>query len=131
MGDSSLATSYYKSALNILEKKLDENIADAMLHAAISRVYVRLGLLEEAVKSAQLSVALVSPARDAWYGIVNKTNLAYIYGSSNLIDDALHTLSEVYDKPFGPKKAELLLYWEWNKLRANSKFQTMINTDNI
>ena len=131
MGDSSLATSYYKSALNILEKKLDENIADAMLHAAISRVYVRLGLLEEAVKSAQLSVALVSPARDAWYGIVNKTNLAYIYGSSNLIDDALHTLSEVYNKPFGPKKAELLLYWEWNKLRANSKFQTMINTDNI
>ena len=131
MGDSSLATSYYKSALNILEKKLDENIADAMLHAAISRVYVRLGLIEEAVKSAQLSVALVSPARDAWYGIVNKTNLAYIYGSSNLIDDALHTLSEVYDKPFGPKKAELLLYWEWNKLRANSKFQTMINTDNI
>ena len=131
MGDSSLATSYYKSALNILEKKLDENIADAMLHAAISRVYVRLGLLEEAVKSAQLSVALVSPARDAWYGIVNKTNLAYIYGASNLIDDALHTLSEVYDKPFGPKKAELLLYWEWNKLRANSKFQTMINTDNI
>ena len=131
MGDSILATSYYKSALNILEKKLDENIADAMLHAAISRVYVRLGLLEEAVKSAQLSVALVSPARDAWYGIVNKTNLAYIYGSSNLIDDALHTLSEVYDKPFGPKKAELLLYWEWNKLRANSKFQTMINTDNI
>ena len=66
MGDSSLATSYYKSALNILEKKLDENIADAMLHAAISRVYVRLGLIEEAVKSAQLSVALVSPARDAW-----------------------------------------------------------------
>ena len=131
MGDSSLATSYYKSALNILEKKLDENIADAMLHAAISRVYVRLGLIEEAVKSAQLSVALVSPARDAWYGIVNKTNLAYIYGSSNLIDDALHTLSEVYNKPFGPKKAELLLYWEWNKLRANSKFQTMINTDNI
>ena len=131
MGDSSLATSYYKSALNILEKKLDENIADAMLHAAISRVYVRLGLIEEAVKSAQLSVALVSPARDAWYGIVNKTNLAYIYGSSNLIDDALHTLSEVYDRPFGPKKAELLLYWEWNKLRANSKFQTMINTDNI
>ena len=131
MGDSSLATSYYKSALNILEKKLDENIADAMLHAAISRVYVRLGLIEEAVKSAQLSVALVSPARDAWYGIVNKTNLAYIYGSSNLIDDALHTLSEVYDKPFGPKKAELLLYWEWNKLRANSKFQTMFNTDNI
>ena len=131
MGDSSLAISYYKSALNILEKKLDENIADAMLHAAISRVYVRLGLIEEAVKSAQLSVALVSPARDAWYGIVNKTNLAYIYGSSNLIDDALHTLSEVYDKPFGPKKAELLLYWEWNKLRTNSKFQTMINTDNI
>ena len=131
MGDSSLATSYYKSALNILEKKLDENIADAMLHAAISRVYVRLGLIEEAVKSAQLSVALVSPARDAWYGIVNKTNLAYIYGASNLIDDALHTLSEVYDRPFGPKKAELLLYWEWNKLRANSKFQTMINTDNI
>ena len=131
MGDSSLATSYYKSALNILEKKLDENIADAMLHAAISRVYVRLGLIEEAVKSAQLSVALVSPARDAWYGIVNKTNLAYIYGSSNLIDDALHTLSEVYDRPFGPKKAELLLYWEWNKLRANSKFQTMFNTDNI
>ena len=131
MGDSILATSYYKSALNILEKKLDENIADAMLHAAISRVYVRLGLLEEAVKSAQLSVALVSPARDAWYGIVNKTNLAYIYGSSNLIDDALHTLNEVYNKPFGPKKAELLLYWEWNKLRANSKFQTMINTDNI
>ena len=131
MGDSSLATSYYKSALNILEKKLDENIADAMLHAAISRVYVRLGLIEEAVKSAQLSVALVSPARDAWYGIVNKTNLAYIYGSSNLIDDALHTLSEVYNEPFGPKKAELLLYWEWNNLRANSKFQTMINTDNI
>ena len=131
MGENKLAISYYKSALSILEKKLNENIGDAMLHAAISRVYIRLGLIEEAVKSAQLSVALVSPARDAWYGVINKTNLAYIYESSNLIDDALHTLSEVYNKPFGPKKAELLLYWEWNKLRANSKFQTMINTDNI
>ena len=79
MGDSSLATSYYKSAFNILEKKLDENIDDAMLHGAISRVYVRLGLIEEAVKSAQLSVALVSPARDAWYGIVKISGCDYFY----------------------------------------------------
>ena len=129
MGENKLAISYYKSALSILEKKLNENIGDAMLHAAISRVYIRLGLIEEAVKSAQLSVALVSPARDAWYGVINKTNLAYIYESSNLIDDALHTLSEVYNKPFGPKKAELLLYWEWNDLRITPKFQAMINTD--
>ena len=131
MGENKLAISYYKSALIILEKKLNENIGDAMLHAAISRVYIRLGLIEEAVKSAQLSVALVSPARDAWYGVINKTNLAYIYESSNLIDDALHTLSEVYNKPFGPKKAELLLYWEWENLRTNSRFQSMINNNNI
>ena len=131
MGENKLAISYYKSALSILEKKLNENIGDAMLHAAISRVYIRLGLIEEAVKSAQLSVALVSPARDAWYGVINKTNLAYIYESSNLIDDALHTLSEVYNKPFGPKKAELLLYWEWENLRTNSRFQSMINNNNI
>ena len=131
MGENKLAISYYKSALSILEKKLNENIGDAMLHAAISRVYIRLGLIEEAVKSAQLSVALVSPARDAWYGVINKTNLAYIYDSSNLIDDALHTLSEVYNKPFGPKKAELLLYWEWESLRTNSRFQSMINNNNI
>ena len=131
MGENKLAISYYKSALSILEKKLNENIGDAMLHAAISRVYIRLGLIEEAVKSAQLSVALVSPARDAWYGVINKTNLAYIYASSNLIDDALHTLSEVYNKPFGPKKAELLLYWEWENLRTNSRFQSMINNNNI
>ena len=131
MGENKLAISYYKSAFSILEKKLNENIGDAMLHAAISRVYIRLGLIEEAVKSAQLSVALVSPARDAWYGVINKTNLAYIYESSNLIDDALHTLSEVYNKPFGPKKAELLLYWEWENLRTNSRFQSMINNNNI
>ena len=131
MGENKLAISYYKSALSILEKKLNENIGDAMLHAAISRVYIRLGLIEEAIKSAQLSVALVSPARDAWYGVINKTNLAYIYESSNLIDDALHTLSEVYNKPFGPKKAELLLYWEWENLRTNSRFQSMINNNNI
>ena len=131
MGENKLAISYYKSALSILEKKLNENIGDAMLHAAISRVYIRLGLIEEAIKSAQLSVALVSPARDAWYGVINKTNLAYIYKSSNLIDDALHTLSEVYNKPFGPKKAELLLYWEWENLRTNSRFQSMINNNNI
>tara|TARA_Y100000748_G_scaffold133095_1_gene111746 strand:- start:269 stop:2257 length:1989 start_codon:yes stop_codon:yes gene_type:complete len=131
MGENKLAISYYKSALSILEKKLNENIGDAMLHAAISRVYIRLGLIEEAVKSAQLSVALVSPARDAWYGVINKTNLAYIYESSNLIDDALHTLSEVYNKPFGPKKAELLLYWEWENLRTNSRFQSMIKNNNI
>ena len=131
MGENKLAISYYKSALSILEKKLNENIGDAMLHAAISRVYIRLGLIEEAVKSAQLSVALVSPARDAWYGVINKTNLAYIYESSNLIDDALHSLSEVYNKPFGPKKAELLLYWEWENLRTNSRFQSMINNNNI
>ena len=129
MGENKLAMSYYKSALDILEKKLNENIGDAMLHAAISRVYIRLGLIEEAIKSAQLSVALVSPVRDAWYGIVNKTNLAYIYGSSHLIDDALHALREVYNKPFGPKKAELLLYWEWNKLRTNTRFQTLINNN--
>ena len=131
MGENKLAISYYNSALDILEIKLNENIGDAMLHAAISRVYIQLGMFEEAVKSAQLSVALVSPARDAWYGIVNKTNLAYIYGASNLIDDALHTLSEVYNKPFGPKKAELLLYWEWKNLRTNSRFQSMINNNNI
>jgi len=127
MGNNKLATSYYKSALSILEKRLNENIGDAMLHAAISRVYVQLKLFEEAVRSAQLAVALVPPSRDAWYGVVNKTNLAFIYASSDLIDDALHTLSEVYDKPFGPTKAQLLLYREWGKLRMNSRFKTIVN----
>ena len=111
----------------LLEKRLNENIGDAMLHAAISRVYLQLGLLEDALKSAQLSVALVPPSRDAWYGIVNKTNLAFIYLSSDLINDAIHTLKEVYNKPFGPKKTQLLLYWEWEKLRMNSRFKTIIN----
>ena len=127
MGNDELAVSFYRSAVVILERRLNENIGDAMLHAAISRVYVQLGLFEEAVKSAQLAVALVPPSRDAWYGMVNKTNLAFIYVSAELMDDALHTLNEVYNKPFGPTKTQLLLYWEWEKLRMNSRFKTIIN----
>ena len=127
MGNKQLAVSFYRSALEILEKRLNENIGDAMLHAAISRVYLQLGLLEDALKSAQLSVALVPPSRDAWYGIVNKTNLAFIYLSSDLINDAIHTLKEVYNKPFGPTKNQLLLYWEWSGLQNNSNFITIIN----
>ena len=92
MGNDELAVSFYRSAVVILERRLNENIGDAMLHAAISRVYVQLGLFEEAVKSAQLAVALVPPSRDAWYGMVNKTNLAFIYVSAELMDDEEYLL---------------------------------------
>ena len=70
-GEKSVALSYYRSAAKLLEQRLDENIADAMLHAAVSRVYAKLGLEEASVKSAQLALALVPPSRDAWYGMVN------------------------------------------------------------
>jgi len=126
-GEKSVALSYYRSAAKLLEQRLDENIADAMIHAAVSRVYAKLGLEEASVKSAQLALALVPPSRDAWYGMVNKTNLAYIYASANLMDDAMHTIGEVYNKPFGPTKNQLLLYWEWEELRKDSRFQSIIN----
>lgn len=125
-GNEALARKHLNRSRAYLETQLKANIADAMQHAALSRTLMALGMKEEAVREAELAVAIVPPTRDAWFGVEYSTNLAVIYGQAGDKSGAFRILGQIVEMPFGPKAQHLKLHPDWVPLRDDPRFDDMI-----
>ena len=99
LDEPELARSGYKTAVEILEKKVAEVPADPRYHSALGIVYAGLGKKEEAIKEGLKAVALLPVSKDAVYGIAHVQDLAIIYTMLGESDLALDQLDQLLSMP--------------------------------
>jgi serine/threonine-protein kinase len=90
----------YKTAMEILEKKVAEIPDDPRYHSALGIAYAGLGKREEAINEGLKAVALLPVSKDAVYGTTFEYDLAIIYTMLGEFDLALNQLDHVLSVPF-------------------------------
>jgi len=89
----------YKSAMEILEKKVAEVPNDPRYHTALGIAYAGLGKKEEAINEGIKGVELLPISKDAVYGTTFASDLAVIYTMVGEFDLAVSQLDQVLAVP--------------------------------
>jgi len=97
--ESELAHASYKSAMEILEKKVDEIPNDPRYHSALGIAYAGLGKKEEAINEGLTAVNLLPISKDAVYGLAMAHDLAINYIMLGEFDLAFDQLDKVLSIP--------------------------------
>ncbi|MDB6146828.1 MAG: hypothetical protein JWO45_492 [Spartobacteria bacterium] len=97
---------------------------DPAFHTALARLYVMLGRKEDAIREAHRAIELGPESTDAVGGPDYETNLAFVYGQTGEIDQAVTLLSRLLTTPAADRitLAHLRLSWEWDPLRKDPRF---------
>jgi serine/threonine-protein kinase len=99
LNEPELARAGYKTAAEILEKKVAEVPADPRYHSALGIAYAGLGKKEEAIKEGLKAVELLPVTKDAVYGVAHSQDLAVIYTRLGEFDQALNQMDQLLSIP--------------------------------
>ena len=121
------ARSAFQRARSILEKAIQEGSDDAMHHMTLALVLAGLGEKESAIAEGKLAVALLPESQDALDGPKMTLALAQIYAWTGEKKAALELLERSLITPAGVTVSSLKLNPVWDSLRADTRFQALID----
>jgi TolB-like protein/Tfp pilus assembly protein PilF len=127
VNDKEQAQSAFRRARSILEKAIQEGSDDAMHHVMLALVLAGLGEKEAAIAEGKLAVALLPENQDALDGPKMTLALAQIYTWTGENDSALELLERSLTTPAGVTVSSLKLNPVWDPLRADARFQALID----
>ena len=125
-GDEAAARLEFERAKRIVESHLSDLPEDAKTTAMLARVQAALGNKEDALREARRAKELLPIARDSFDGPIIATTAAAVnaqIGENDLAIEQLHSLIGI---PNGPTGGLLRAEPEWNPLRADPRFQALI-----
>ena len=125
-GESEKARSAFQTARDCLVAKALERPDDLSLLSNLSLADAGLGRKEDAWREAREVVQLIPTSRDAVDGPTYVTMLAQVYACTGEHDAALKELAEVVKLPRGPSAGELRLDPAWNDIRADPRFEAIV-----
>jgi serine/threonine-protein kinase len=99
LDEPDLAVNGYKTAMEILEKKVAEIPNDPRYHSSLGVAYAGLGKKEEAIKEGLKARDLLPVSKDAIYGLGILQDLAIIYTMAGELDLALGQLDQLLSIP--------------------------------
>jgi serine/threonine-protein kinase len=99
LDEPELARTSYKTAMEILEKKVADIPNDPRYHSALGIAYAGLGKKEEAIKEGLKAESLLPISKDAIYGLGILQDLAIIYTMVGEFDLALDQLDQLLSIP--------------------------------
>jgi serine/threonine-protein kinase len=99
LDEPDLARNGYKTALEVLRKKVADIPNDPRYHSALGIAYAGLGEKEEAINEGLKAVALLPVSEDAVYGITFVFDLAIIYTMLGEFDLAVGQLDQLLSLP--------------------------------
>jgi serine/threonine-protein kinase len=94
--------------------------------SALALIDAELGDKEKAIREGRTACDMLPPARDAITGVLLLSNLARIYALTGEKDLALEHLEIVSKLPSGPSYGQLRLDLEWDSLRGDPRFETIV-----
>jgi TolB-like protein/Flp pilus assembly protein TadD len=99
LNERELASSNFKAAMEILEKKIVDTPDDPRYHSALGIAYAGLGKKEEAIAEGLKAEALLPDSKDAMYGLGILQDLAVIYTMAGEFDLAFDQLDKLLSIP--------------------------------
>jgi serine/threonine-protein kinase len=127
VNDKEQARSAFQRARSIVEKAIQEGSDDAMHHMTLALVFAGLGEKEAAIAEGKLAVALLPESQDALDGPKMTLALAQIYAWTGENDSAFELLERSLVTPAGVTVSSLKLDPVWDPLRADARFQGLID----
>jgi len=127
VNDKEQARSAFQSARLILEKAIQGGSDDAMHHITLALVLAGLGEKDAAIAEGKLAVALLPESQDALDGPKMTLALAQIYAWTGENDSAFELLERSLTTPAGVTVSSLKLNPVWDPLRADGRFQALID----
>ncbi len=127
VNDKEHARSAFQRARSILEKAIQEGSDDASRHMMLGMVLAGLGEKEAAIAEGKRAVALLPESQDALDGPKMILALAQIYAWTGENDAAFELLERSLITPAGVTVASLKLNPIWDPLRADARFQALID----
>jgi tetratricopeptide (TPR) repeat protein len=127
VNDTEHARSAFQRARSILEKRIEEGSDDAWRHMTLALVLAGLGEKEAAIAEGKLAVALLPESQDALDGPKMTLGLAQIYAWTGKNEAAFELLERSLTTPAGVTVSSLKLDPIWDRLRADARFQALID----
>ncbi|MGE5212232.1 MAG: hypothetical protein ACM3NN_00930, partial [Nitrospirota bacterium] len=127
VNDKDHAHSAFQRARSILEKAIQEGSDDASRHMTLALVLAGLGEKDAAIAEGKLAVALLPESQDALDGPKMTLALAQIYAWTGENDAAFELLERSLTTPAGVTVSSLKLNPVWDPLRADARFQALID----
>jgi TolB-like protein len=125
-GDVDSAKALFEKVRPIYEKSVVDHQDDASFHAPLGLLYAFLGRKDDAIRESLRAVELVPESKDAQGGATYSSNLALVYARTGEIDQAIALIERLLTIPNGPSLTDLRLDWQWDPLRTNPRFQTIL-----
>jgi serine/threonine-protein kinase len=131
-GQTDAAHETYKAVYQSLQIALQERPDDADLHKAAGLAAAGLGMQERAIAQARQATALMPTTKDAISGPAYLDGLARTYVRIGKPDDAIAVLEQLMAIPAGFSVTPALLKLDpmWDPLRADARFQKLIDSSN-
>ena len=126
LNDNEQARLAFQRARPILERAIQEGSDDASLHATLGMVLAGLGEKKAAIAEGKRAVELLPESQDALDGPKMTLALAQIYIWTGENDAALELLERSLITPAGVTVSSLKLNPIWDPLRADARFQALI-----
>src|SRR5712691_7650644 len=127
VNDKEHARSAFQRARSILEKAIQEGSDDASRHMMLGMVLAGLGEKNAAIAEGKRAMALLPESQDALDGPKMTLALAQIYAWTGDNDAAFELLERSLITPAGVTVSSLKLSPIWDPLRADARFQALID----
>ena len=125
-GDRASAQTLFEKARPFFELRVQDHPDDPVFLAPLAQLYAFTGRNEEAIKASQRAVELVPANKNAAEAPDYTTVLAVVYAWTGETDRSLAIIEPLLSAPAGLVLAELRLRWEWDPLRNNPRFKTIL-----
>jgi tetratricopeptide (TPR) repeat protein len=126
MSERKRAKAACASAVELIEREIEETPHDFLLHIALGHTYALLGRSEEAMRAGEQAVELMPISKDAMDGPDQAIELAKIYTQVGEADKALDLIEEVLSIPSLLSVGLLHLDPAWDPLRNHPRFQALL-----
>lgn len=102
------AKTSFEQAVDILNERIKEDVADERPYSAIGLAYAGLNTSDDAIAAAARAMEILPRSKNAFYGIQAVVDLAIIHTMLGRIDEAVMILEDVLSKPghYHPKWLE-------------------------
>lgn len=132
-GDNSTAHNQWEKTRDVFEASVKESPESADRHAFLGLACALLGEKERAISEGKRAVELVPESQDALDGAVHSAVLAVIYARTGETDRAIELLQHLLSVPGAVDSAgysvtvnDLKLRWEWDPIRNDPRFVTLL-----
>ena len=127
LGNNADAIKYFNRTIKHLKNKINEYPNDPRFYSTLGLAYARLGKNKEAIDAGLKAIDILPISKDAMFGPNYEKSLCHIYSIIGEKNKALEKIEYLSVIPNGFHYGELKMDPDFDSIRNESRFQTVLN----